>query len=92
MWIQLLEKEKIKLDRYADYDWDTKLSDCSDDSFSSDDLWLRHINEHDPDNMYYVRGRNPMDMCREDAECNHGYLIKCFFEDRTKQKYIFQTI
>ena len=72
LWIQLLKKEKIKLDKYADYDWDTKLSDCSDDSFNSYNAWLEHINEHNPDNMYYVRDRNPMDMCQEKGECNHG--------------------
>ena len=78
LWIQLLEKEKIKLNKYADYDWDTKLSDCSDDSLSSEDLWLRHINEHDPDSMYYVRGRRMQ-----------SWVIKCFFEDTYDKTKVF---
>ena len=71
LWIELLKKENFMLDCYANYS-SNELSDCSDDSLGSDDLWINHINEHDPDNMLYVRGRNPMS--QEEVEFNHGYV------------------
>ena len=90
LWIQLLEKEKIKLDKYnVDFDWDKDLSDCSsDDSWSSDGIWRSHFYKHDPYNMVNIRGRNPKDMSRESAELfNDGYVQFCpnpFLKDKTK--------
>ena len=44
LWIELLEKEKIKLERSENYDSD----DLSDDSLDSDEEWQLHIDEHEP--------------------------------------------
>ena len=42
LWVQLLEKEKIKLESLENYDSDD-LSECSDDSSVSDDLLTSHM-------------------------------------------------
>ena len=72
LWIELLEKEKIKLERSENYGLDDSdgSSDCSDDSFPSlEDLWEMeeawefHVNGHDFDNM-----------SDEKAKFNVGYV------------------
>ena len=82
LWIELLEKEKIKLERSENDGLDDSdgSSDCSDDSSSSDDhsKWEIHDNEHDPDDMFVVGGRDPMDMSDEEAEFNDGYVTTTF--------------
>ena len=82
LWIELLEKEKIKLERSENYGLDDSdgSSDCSDDSSSSDDhsKWEIHDNVHDPDDMFVVGGRDPMDMSDEEAEFNDGYVTTTF--------------
>ena len=88
LWVQLLEKEKIKLESLENYDSDD-LSDCSDDSFDSVDLLDSHINEHLPYDMPFARARNSMDMSEE----RRGYVafknLKMLFL-KIEQRYSFK--
>ena len=70
LWIELLEKEKIKLEISENYDSDD-FSDCSDDSLDSDEAWQIHIDEHDPD-VGVLWGNDPRDM--NDVE-EDGYVL-----------------
>ena len=67
LWMELLEKERIKLESSVNYDSDD-FSDCSDDSLGSDDIWRiwqEHINEHE----------QIFDSSDEEEECNERYVM-----------------
>ena len=68
LWIELLEKEKVKLETSENYDSDD-FSDCSDDSLDSEEAWQIHIDEHDP-----LRGNDPRDI--NDVE-EERYVLTC---------------
>ena len=71
LWIELLEKEKIKLEMSEHYD-SYDLSDCSDDSLDPDEKWQIHIDEHDSENVGWEKDKDPMDMDYEESEFNVG--------------------
>ena len=76
LWIELLEKEKIKLERSENYGLDDSdgSSDCSDDLFPSledsweMEAWEFHVNGHDFDNYSFIH------MSDKEAKFNVGYV------------------
>ena len=78
LWMELLEKERIKLESSVNYDSDD-FSDCSDDSLGSDDIWQiwqEHINEHEQIFSSSDEEEEEEEECDERYVC---YVFTCLF-------------
>ena len=81
LWINLLEKEKVREIKLSSEDLDSDVFSDSDDNFDNDELWQIHLDQEHKNNGIFLsrRGRRHEDWSDDETDNMQGYVLFFYY-------------